>query len=75
MTRSCHCIFVRSDAPSKKGGEDKRMAAQAKLFSREESRDFMSLFPDLVREITFEGPHKDIDMINKHLNKVRKAPL
>ena len=40
------------------------------LSKSEESRQLMSIFPDLVRELTFEGEHKDVPVINKHLSKV-----
>lgn len=40
-----------------------------RLSNNEENRQFMTIFPDLVRELTFEGEHKDMPIINKHLSK------
>lgn len=48
--------------------------AAVKLFSKEESRAFMSVFPDLVRDLTVEGLYKDMPAVNKHLAQVKPCP-
>eukprot|EP00095_Tigriopus_kingsejongensis_P008548 snap_masked-scaffold989_size72935-processed-gene-0.0 protein:Tk08548 transcript:snap_masked-scaffold989_size72935-processed-gene-0.0-mRNA-1 annotation:"mitochondrial isoprenyl diphosphate synthase precursor" len=40
-----------------------------KSSNKDEARPMMALFPDLVRELTVEGPHKDVPLISKHLMK------
>ena len=41
----------------------------SKVFTKSESRDFMSVFPDLVRELTHEGPYQKLPVVSKHLAK------
>ena len=45
-----------------------------KTFGKDATREFMAVFPDIVRELTIEGFHKDLPVINKHLSKVSKKP-
>lgn len=40
-----------------------------KVTSKDDSRPFMAVFPDLVRELTVEGAEKDIPLVPKHLMK------
>lgn len=39
----------------------------SKVFSKSESRDFMAVFPDLVRELTVEGPYAKVPVVSRHL--------
>ena len=43
--------------------------ASVKLFTKEESREFMSAFPDMVRDLTVESVYKDMPSVNKHLSQ------
>lgn len=36
---------------------------------KDDGRHLMATFPDLVRDLTLEGIHKDVPLINKHLSK------
>lgn len=40
-----------------------------KVFTKSESRDFMGVFPDLVRELTVEGPYAKVPVVSRHLAK------
>uniref|UniRef100_A0A8D8RE77 Farnesyl pyrophosphate synthase n=1 Tax=Cacopsylla melanoneura TaxID=428564 RepID=A0A8D8RE77_9HEMI len=46
------------------------LAATGTVMSKDESRDFMALFPDIVRELTDRGRHSDIPDVNKWFAKV-----
>ena len=37
-----------------------------KVFSKSESRDFMAVFPDLVRELTVEGPYAKVPVVSRN---------
>ncbi|XP_072382647.1 farnesyl pyrophosphate synthase-like isoform X2 [Diabrotica undecimpunctata] len=40
------------------------------MFSKEESREFMAIFPDIVRDLTDAGRHTDIPEVTKRFAKV-----
>lgn len=40
------------------------------LVSKEESRDFMAVFPDIVRDLTDAGRHTDIPEVTKTFVKI-----
>nr|QYV43139.1 farnesyl diphosphate synthase [Colaphellus bowringi] len=42
----------------------------APVFSKEESREFMAIFPDIVRDLTDAGRHTDIPEVTKRFAKV-----
>lgn len=44
--------------------------ANVSLVSKEESRDFMAVFPDLVRDLTDAGRHTDIPEVTKTFVKI-----
>ena len=46
-------------------------AALTSVASRDERRGFMACFPDLVRNLTEVGFHKDLEDANKWFAKVR----
>lgn len=52
-------------------GESTRLGVtKPKFFTKEDSRAFMAVWPDILRELTFEGHHTSVmPMINKHLLK------
>ena len=35
------------------------------MFTKSESRDFMAVFPDLVRELTVEGPYAEVPVVSR----------
>ncbi len=45
-------------------------AAIQPVASKDESREFMAIFPDLVRDLTEAGRHLDIPEVTKWLSKV-----
>lgn len=45
-------------------------AANLALVTKEESRDFMAVFPDIVRDLTDAGRHTDIPEVTKRFVKV-----
>ncbi|GJQ66635.1 Fpps [Trypoxylus dichotomus] len=45
-------------------------AAAVALASKEESREFMAVFPDIVRDLTEAGKHTDIPEVTKWYTKV-----
>lgn len=47
-----------------------RMAAQNALGNRDDRREFLAVFPDIVRNLTEVGFHKDLDDANKWYAKV-----
>ncbi|CAH1100522.1 unnamed protein product [Psylliodes chrysocephalus] len=48
----------------------KPAVTNAPVFSKEESRDFMAVFPDIVRDLTDAGRHTDIPEVTKRFAKV-----
>ena len=40
------------------------------MFSNDDLRKFMAIFPDLVREVSYAEEYADVPMVNKHLSKV-----
>ncbi|XP_026679490.1 farnesyl pyrophosphate synthase, partial [Diaphorina citri] len=49
---------------------DPPLAATNTVLSKDESRDFMAIFPDLVRDLTDAGRHSDIPDVTKWYAKV-----
>lgn len=45
-------------------------AAIQRVASKDESREFLALFPDLVRDLTDAGRHLDIPEVTKWYSKV-----
>lgn len=43
--------------------------------SKDETRDFMAVFPDIVRDITDTGHELDIPEVNKWISKVYHWPI
>ena len=41
-----------------------------KAYTKDEARGFKEIFPDIVRELTFDGPYKDVPEVNTHVAKV-----
>ena len=41
-----------------------------KAYTKDEARGFKEIFPDIVRELTFDGPYKDVPTVNSHVAKV-----
>lgn len=39
------------------------------FITKSELRDFKAILPDLIRELTFEGDHKELPDVNQHLAK------
>ncbi|KAG5899528.1 hypothetical protein JTB14_008215 [Gonioctena quinquepunctata] len=48
----------------------KPQVTSAPVFSKEESREFMAIFPDIVRDLTDAGRHTDIPEVTKRFAKV-----
>ena len=46
--------------------------ADTKAYTKDEARAFKELFPDIVRELTYDGPYKDVPTVNAHIAKVFK---
>lgn len=46
------------------------MAVSSTVLSKEETREFMAIFPDLVRDLTDAGRHTDIPEITKWYSKI-----
>ncbi|CAG9812989.1 unnamed protein product [Phaedon cochleariae] len=46
----------------------------APVFSKEESREFMAIFPDIVRDLTDAGRHTDIPEVTKRFAKMLEKP-
>jgi len=46
------------------------LAVNGKVATKDESRDFMSVFPDIVRDLTETGRHLDIPDATKWFAKV-----
>ena len=44
-----------------------------KAYTKDEARGFKEIFPDIVRELTFDGPYKDVPEVNSHVAKVLKS--
>ncbi len=44
-----------------------------KVYTKDELRDFMAVFPDLVRDLTFLDCYQDVPSVNKHLSKVSES--
>jgi len=42
---------------------------KASTLSKELMRDFMAVFPDVVRDLTFQPGYADVPSVNKHLAK------
>ena len=40
-----------------------------KAFTKDEARGFKEILPDIVRELTFDGPYNDIPMVSSHIAK------
>ena len=47
-------------------------ATSGKAYTKDEARGFKEIFPDIVRELTFDGPYKDVPEVNSHVAKVQK---
>lgn len=47
------------------------MATRGLNVSKDQSREFMACFPDIVRELTETGKHTDVPEASKWLAKVR----
>lgn len=47
------------------------MATRGLAVSKDQSREFMACFPDIVRELTETGKHLDVPEASKWLAKVR----
>lgn len=45
-------------------------AASTSVFSKDDSREFMAIFPDIVRDLTDAGRHTDIPEVTKRFAKV-----
>lgn len=43
--------------------------ADTKAYTKDEARAFKELFPDIVRELTYDGPYKDVPTVNAHIAK------
>ena len=46
-----------------------------KAFTKDEARGFKEIFPDIVRELTYDGPYKDVPTVNTHVAKVNTLKL
>ena len=46
-------------------------ATSGKAYTKDEARGFKEIFPDIVRELTFDGPYKDVPEVNSHVAKVQ----
>ena len=42
----------------------------SKVYTKDETRSFKEIFPDIVRELTYDGPYEDIPTVNAHVSKV-----
>jgi hypothetical protein len=49
------------------------VATSGKAYTKDEARGFKEIFPDIVRELTFDGPYKDVPEVNTHVAKVKKV--
>lgn len=69
---SSMCISTSSvlSQKSKILSHDPPLAATNTVLSKDESRDFMAIFPDLVRDLTDAGRHSDIPDVTKWYAKV-----
>lgn len=47
------------------------MATRGLAVSKDQSREFMAVFPDIVRDLTETGKHIDVPEASKWLAKVR----
>ena len=45
-------------------------SSAGKAYTKDEARGFKEIFPDIVRELTFDGPYKDVPTVNSHVAKV-----
>ena len=45
--------------------------AETRAYTKDEARGFKELFPDIVRELTYDGPYKDVPTVNAHIAKVK----
>ena len=44
--------------------------SSGKAYTKDDARGFKEIFPDIVRELTFDGPYKDVPEVNTHVAKV-----
>ena len=44
--------------------------SSGKAYTKDDARGFKEIFPDIVRELTFDGPYKDVPEVNTHIAKV-----
>jgi len=49
-------------------------AATGTVTTKEESREFMAVFPDVVRDLTDTGRHLDVPDATKWFAKVKQPP-
>lgn len=70
VMRGTQCQFSTNNRQRQKN-IDQVAPSNVLIFSKKDTMDFMTVFPDLVRELTYEGRHKDsLPMLNKHLARV-----
>lgn len=72
------CAHLHSSAADRHNSVPRRMAAMTSIppaareavASKDESREFMAMFPDIVRDLTDAGRHLDIPEVTKWFSKV-----
>lgn len=62
--------FVPSRFLSTLNSQQLPLAAQGLAVSKDQGREFMAVFPDIVRDLTETGKHYDVPEASKWLAKV-----
>ena len=47
----------------------------SKAYTKDDARWFKEIFPDIVRELTYDGPYEDVPTVNSHIAKVNMVSL
>lgn len=71
MTRSSnHRTLSTLQSPKIKKSQEQANGTQLNMVTKDESRDFMAVFPDIVRDLTDLGVHTDIPEVARWYAKV-----
>ena len=70
------CLRTMSQRAQEFTVSDPLMASSGKAsskaaYTKDEARGFKEIFTDIVRDVTFDGPYKDVPEVNTHIAKVK----